>query len=381
MVTDNIGGRREVDMRRQRILRRFGAVVGFACIWALLLGAIGPRAQAQTFKSLYSFTGGNDGGQPHGPLLLDQKGNLFGTAYWSGDGLDNGTVFKVSATGKFTLLYTFPGQGGNGENGALPDAGLVRDAKGNFYSTAELGGQYKFGVVFELSSAGEQTVLHNFAGAPDDGDLPTSGLLRAPSGLFYGVTLEGGPGDCRLGTHECGVVFSIDEEGNYKIIHNFEGQPEDGLEAWGNLVQDAEGNLYGTTMGGGDQAGMNCAGFLFGCGTVFKLSPNSDGTWTETLLHNFTGPDGESPIGLALDSDGNLYGAALLGGSTQCVGGCGTLYRIGTGGEFTVLYSFTGGEDGQAPGGALLDASGNYYGTPLWAGTPDVASGAALSSS
>jgi uncharacterized repeat protein (TIGR03803 family) len=345
-------------------MRRVGKAAGIASAWAVLLGAfMPPLTQAQTFKTLYSFTGGNDGGQPHGPLLLDKHGNVSGTAYWSGNGLDNGTVFRVSASGKFTLLYAFPGQGGNGQSGAFPDAGLIRDNAGNFYSTAEAGGQNQYGVVFKLSPAGKETVLHYFSGPPNDGTTPTSTLLSSPSGVFYGVALGGGSGKCRGGVPVCGIVFSIDSKGNYKVIYNFQGQPEDGLEPWGNLVQDAQGNLYGTTAGGGDQSELNCGGLLFGCGTVFKLSPNSDQTWTETLLYSFTGgADGDEPIGLALDAHGNLYGAALFGGNAGCVGGCGTVYKLDTAGTFTVLHSFTGGKDGAGPGGALLDASGNFYG-------------------
>jgi uncharacterized repeat protein (TIGR03803 family) len=301
--------------------------------------------------------------------LLDEKGNVFGTAYWSGNGLDNGTVFKVSATGKFTLLYAFPGQGSNGQYGANPDGGVVRDSKGNFYSTAESGGQYGLGVVFKLSPAGEETVQHDFNGSFTDGATPTSSLLPAPSGIFYGSTLEGGSGKCRGLPHDCGIVFSIDQKSNFTIIHDFQGQPRDGFGPWGNLVQDAQGNLYGTTAGGGDQAGLNCDGLLYGCGAVFKLSPNSDGTWTETLLYSFTGGvDGEEPLGLALDAQGNLYGAALFGGNPACVGGCGTLYKLDAAGNFTVLHSFTGGKDGAGPGGVLLDPSGNFYGATAGGG-------------
>jgi uncharacterized repeat protein (TIGR03803 family) len=351
-----------VSLSKRGTSRRFGRVLRIALAWALSLAVVVPMsAWAQTFKSLYSFTGVNDGGLPEGSLIFDGEGNLYGTALYTANGTGNGTVYKLSGTGRLTVLYTFPGEGGNGANGARPYAGLVRDTKGNFYGTTYSGGRSGYGVVFRLSDTGKETVLHTFTGPPNDGAAPFNDtLLPGPSGAFYGTASEGGSGECRGGLPLCGVVFAVDSAGKETIVHNFQGGPEDGLQPWGNMVRDAQGNIYGTTDGGGSYPGLTCEGLLvFNCGTVFKLSPNSDGSWTESTFYNFTGgSDGWLPISLAIDTQGNLYGAATGGGS-----GSGILYKLDTDGKLTVLHAFTGGNDGDLPNDVLLDAAGNLYGT------------------
>jgi uncharacterized repeat protein (TIGR03803 family) len=264
------------------------------------------------------------------------------------------------------VLYAFPGEGGHGTAGANPLGGIIRDAKGDIHGVTEFGGvENEYGVVFKLSVTGKEAVLHTFAGPPKDGAEPVSSLLLGSSGMFYGTTAFGGSGECRGGP-DCGIVFAIDSAGHYSIIHNFQGGPDDGIEPWGNLVQDAQGNIYGTTMGGGPEAGLCGPPYAFGCGTIFKLSANSDGGWTESILYNFTGAaDGSDPVTLAIDAQGNLYGAALFGGSHGCVGGCGTVFKMDTGGDFTVLHSFTGGNGGMGPDSVLPDAAGNLYGSAI----------------
>ena len=351
-----------VSLSKRGTSRRFGRVLRIALAWALLLAVVVPiSAWAQTFKSVYSFSGGNDGGIPRGPLIRDEQGNLYGEAATSANGYGNGTVFKLSEDGKLTVLYAFPGEGNNGTYGANPQGSLVRDVKGNFYSTTYSGGQSGYGVVFKLAPSGKETVLHYFTGPPNDGVAPWDvTLLPGPSGVFYGTASEGGSGECREGNPLCGVVFAIDSAGKETIVHNFQGGPEDGLQPWGNMVQDAQGNIYGTTDGGGSYPGLTCGGLLvFNCGTVFKLSPNSDGSWTESIFYSFTGgSDGWLPISLAIDTQGNLYGAATGGGS-----GSGILYKLDTDGKLTVLHAFTGGNDGELPNDVLLDTTGNLYGT------------------
>jgi len=327
--------------------------------------AITPRTLAQSFKTLYSFTGGNDGVLPQGPLILDEQGNLYGEALYSANGIGNGTIYRYGSDRRFTLLYSFPGQGGNGQKGANPSGGLLRDNHGNLYGVTQDGGEGQyvpFGVVFKLDSGGKETVLHHFAGPPGDGATPLGGMLQGRHGVFYGTTAMGGSGECRGGQQICGTVFALDH-GKESVLHNFQGGPQDGLEPSANLVQDAQGNLYGTTVGGGEAYGMGCGGILFGCGTVFELSPQSGGDWAEKVLYSFTGgDDGYFPQTIAIDSQNNLYGTALYGGNPACGGGCGTIYKLGPSGDFTVLHSFTGGRDGYGPYFVLLDNSGNIYG-------------------
>lgn len=152
------------------------------------------------------------------------------------------------------------------------------------------------------------------------------------------------------------------------ILHGFTGGNGGGTPA-ADLIFDSRGNIYGTTVVGGNS--VNCQG---GCGTVFKLTRGSNGHWTETVIYNFqAGTDGKNPYGgVVLDSKGNLYGATVAGGSSGCSNsdGCGTIFKLTPSGKTwkeTILYSFTGGTDGAGPGGGLvLDKHGNLYGT-----TPD----------
>jgi uncharacterized repeat protein (TIGR03803 family) len=135
------------------------------------------------------------------------------------------------------------------------------------------------------------------------------------------------------------------------------------------VIKDAAGNLYGTTGLGGNLQVYDCDGYE-GCGVVYKLSPNSNGTWTQTTLYEFCSQsnctDGRAPGGgLVRDAAGNLYGTTSWGGSSPCYEneGCGVIFKIDTAGHETVLHSFTGGADGAYPtAGLVMDASGNLYG-------------------
>jgi uncharacterized repeat protein (TIGR03803 family) len=339
-----------------------------ALVWSLLSLGTGISAHGQTLKTLYSFTGQNDGGMPSTPLLRENSGTLYGAAFTSANGVGNGTIFKLSPSGKFSLLYAFPGLGGLGTAGANPLGGLVRNAKGDIYGVTEGGGFGNgYGVVFKVSASGKERVLHTFTGPPNDGLEPLATLVAGASGMFYGTTGFGGSGECQGGQPVCGIAFAIDSAGHYKIIHNFQGPPTDGFEPWDNLVQDAQGNIYGTTMSGGsDQSGIACydGELLFGCGVVFKLSPNADGSWSEVILHNFTGAeDGYDPSALAIDATGNLYGASFYGASQKCPGGCGAIFKLDTAGKFTVIHGFTQASTGMYPYAVTLDAAGNLYGS------------------
>jgi uncharacterized repeat protein (TIGR03803 family) len=336
-----------------------------AVCW-LVLTVVAVPAEAQTFKSLYSFTGQNDGGLPSSPLLRDGAGALYGAAFTSASGTGNGTLFKFSASGEFSLLYTFPGEGGNWTGGANPLGGFFLDPSGNIFGVTEFGGvQNGYGAVFRLSANHKEHAIHIFAGPPNDGAIPLSPMISDHSGTFYGTTAFGGSGRCRGGMPLCGTVFAIDSAGHYNIIHNFQGGQDDGIEPWGNLVQDSQGNIYGTTMGGGPQSSPPCGPpDAFGCGTIFKLSPNADGSWTESILYRFTGlADGLDPDYLVIDTQGNLYGAALFGGSENCPGGCGTIFKVDMAGKFTVLHRFERESTGMRPYTVTLDGAGNLYGS------------------
>jgi uncharacterized repeat protein (TIGR03803 family) len=191
---------------------------------------------------LHNFTGGADGWFPaEGELALDAAGNIYGAASGGGSGRF-GVVFKLDGTGTETVLHNFTG----GLDGEGPHGSVVLDAAGNLYGTTQLGGDlscYAFGcgVVFKLDRAGSETVLYSFHGGAD-GAGPVGNLLLDKSGNLYGVTASGGSAGK-------GTVFRIDMAGNETILHNFTGPDGDVPET--TLVQDSNGNLYGTTELGG----------------------------------------------------------------------------------------------------------------------------------
>ena len=298
---------------------------------------------------LYSFTGGADGSQPWASLIMDAQGNLYGTTT-SGGSYKNGVVFKLDpTTRKETVLYSFIG----GADGGSPQAGLIMDAQGNLYGTTNYGGSHPpNGVVFKLDpTTRKETVLHSFGQTSGDGTTPTAGLIMDAQGNLYGTTLQGG-------SDANGVVFKLDPTTRKEtVLHRFTGGA-DGSQPLAGLIMDAKGNLYGTTTLGG-----------YGGGVVFKLDPT---TRKETVLHEFIGgkTDGETPYaGLIFDAQGNLYGTTTNGGDEGCE--CyGVVFKLDpTTRKETVLHSFgqTSG-DGTTPwAGLIMDAKGNLYGT-AWAG-------------
>ena len=208
---------------------------------------------------LHSFTGGADGGQPAAGVIRDSAGNLYGTTE-RGGGSNSGVVFKLDTAGHETVLHSFRG----GSDGAQPAAGVIQDSAGNLYGTTQGGGGTGFGTVFKVDTAGHETVLHSFTGAPSDGAYPSAGLLLGPAGNLYGTTTAGGSGrDGAGGGLEGGVVFEVDTAGHETVLHDFIGGPTDASNPKAALVRDSAGNLYGTTWYGG---GSNQ-------GAIFQLKP------------------------------------------------------------------------------------------------------------
>jgi uncharacterized repeat protein (TIGR03803 family) len=254
---------------------------------------------------LHSFTGSPDGAGPIAGLVMDAKGNLYGTTYYGGGPDPTGTVFKVSKSGKETVLYSFCAVSGCAD-GESPYVGLVMDAKGNLYGTTTGGGASGAGTVFKVTSKGKETVLYSFTGGAD-GAYPYAGLVMDAKGNLYGTTYYGGAGGCDLG---CGTVFKVTKAGKETVLYSFAGGT-DGATPYAGLVMDAKGNLYGTTYYGGTST--NC---YLDCGTVFKVSSKGK----ETVLYSFTGgTDGAYPYFgfLVMDAKGNLYGTAYAGGSSE----------------------------------------------------------------
>jgi uncharacterized repeat protein (TIGR03803 family) len=316
------------------------AVVALFCT---MFAPLAPSAHAQsTYVTLFSFDG-TDGNSPRANVLRDPHGNIYSTTE-AGGSLGEGMVFRVSATGVETALYNF----GGGSAGSYPN-GIVRDNAGNLYGTCAGGGAFDDGNVFKVNQRGKETVLYSFKGGAD-GVTPQAGLLRDSAGNLYGTTAAGG-------TANYGTVFKVDAAGNETVLHAFTGEP-DGANPNSDLVEDAAGNLYGTTAYGGAN-GTNVGGY----GTVFKV----DAAGNATVLYSFAGgTDGEVPLaGVIRDLAGNLYGTTYNGGGfTNCSSNCGTVFRIDAHGRETVLHSFGSGTDGTGPRADLIfDEAGNLYGT------------------
>jgi len=339
--------------------------VTLALLLPLLLIVALP-VQAQTLTTLHSFKGGSDGRWATGGLVLDAQGNVYGSTLGGGTAHKNpgyGAIYEVSASGAETILYSFErAEDGKSPGGTGPNGSLVRDSQGNFYGTTASGGANRnAGTAFKVSPSGTETVLHSFSGhrpnkknPAEDGDKPGAGVILDGQGNLYGTTVWGGNYNCEDSSYGgCGAVFEVTQSGSETLLHSFNGG-SDGASPSAPLIFDAEGNLYGTTAYGGSTT--YCDGS--GCGTVFKLSPSG----TETVLYSFTGgADGGIPIaGLIFDGQGNLYGTTEGGGSF----GYGTVFKLTASGTETVLYSFSGGADGEHPAaGVVLDSQGNLYGT------------------
>jgi len=253
---------------------------------------------------LYSFRGGRDGAAPRAGLIADKAGNLYGTTSDGGgkgcyDHYGCGTVFELSPDGEETVLHSFSA----GRDGNFPWAGLLLDKEGNLYGTTVYGGAQNCGTVFKLTPQGAETVLHAFKGG-SDGCNPYYAPIADDQGNLYGTTFFGGAEGCEDG---CGTVFKISPEGAETVLYAFQGG-EDGDLPFSGVIADKSGNLYGTTSQG---AGTGCDAHE-GCGMIFKLT--RDGS--EILLHTFVGSDGAYPEGgLLLDKNGNLYGTTNGGGA------------------------------------------------------------------
>ena len=213
---------------------------------------------------LYTFCpNGNcvDGISPNA-VIRDKEGNLYGTTTFGG-GANSGVVFKLDPTGAETVLYSFAG----GADGANPFGSLIRDEAGNLYGTTTAGGPSGQGTVFKVDPSGSETVLYSFTGGTDGG-FPEAGLVRDEKGNFYGATFFGGLASPPCYSF-CGVVFKVDTTGVETVLYSFTGGA-DGLNPAADLMLGKSGNLYGTTAYGGD-SDQSCATGI-GCGVVFKLT-------------------------------------------------------------------------------------------------------------
>ncbi len=327
---------------------------------------LSPSSTGWTHSIVYSFQGGTGDGSEPFSLTFDSSGNLFGTTYLGGSGIDCqdvggcGTIFELQsgAGGQWSesLLYSF----GYSSLFVVPST-LVIDSSHNLYGTTFYGGTGAIcyagcGTVFELSPSGNglwsETTLYNFKG-DRDGYSPNLGLVLS-GGAIYGTTSLGGV------TEISGTIFGLNlQQGKWRLTTLYSFPFGDGNSAETGVIADASGNLYGTTVNGG----------VNDVGSVYEMSPMAGGGWSERVIYSFSGGiagEGEGPSALIFDSAGNLYGTTASGGTTQF----GTIFELsptsGGGWTGTTLYTFSGGDDGWAPAataGLIFDQSGNLYGT------------------
>lgn len=357
---------------------------------AVFLVASFAHGQTFSFSTLRTFKNNNhDPNLPSAALVVDGSGNLYGTSTRGGT-QSAGTLFKISKTGALTILYNFVDVETNGSN---PWTSVARDKSGNLYGTAPSCCLYR-GVVYKVTPTGKESVVFYFPegglGAPADvildsagnlygnaldsdlvweieksgqfdslytfcfqidcvdGDVPQSKLVRDAGGNLFGVTNQGGASGN-------GTVFKITPAGVETVLHNFDGT--DGANPYG-LKQDSAGNLYGTTGSGGHN----------NAGTIYKITESGA---SFTTLYNFCSisgcSDGQGPIGsVQIDSAGNIFGAAVGGAALN-----GSLiWELSSSGKETVLHSFS--PTTELGAGITIDSAGNLYGVTFDGGASAV---------
>jgi uncharacterized repeat protein (TIGR03803 family) len=389
--------KRIVDALRELKWGRSACAVFLACVTTAI------ALPAQTLTTLFSFDD-TDGDYVIWNLVQATNGDLYGTTV-RGGASGNGTVFKITPSGAETTLYNFCSQI-DCADGQYPEGPPVQAADGDLYGVTAGGGAYGYGAVYKITQGGTLTTLASLGndggggpigivqtadrnlygteyGAVGEGAVfkitpggklttiyvfclyvnfctsgagPEGPLIQATDGNFYGTAYF-------FGVNLGGTVFRITPDGTLTTLYSFCSQSgcTDGAYPYAAVVQATDGNLYGTTSGGGASTGC----FGGGCGTVFRITPAG----TLTTLYSFCSQsgctDGSSPMfgALVQATDGNLYGTTGGGGAN----GGGTVFRITTGGALETLYSFcsqSGCTDGENPwGGVVQDTGGNFYGT------------------
>jgi uncharacterized repeat protein (TIGR03803 family) len=409
----------------KRSVSRFPQVLAILSL-AILATA---SALAQTVTILHDFPAtADDGNLPWSPLIFDDQDNLYGVTRYGGNDLGaagpgKGIIYEISASGDETILHAFNGPDGDGVNPLGPivrfhgslygttlggstnrkctvhggcgtiyrltngkitilhsftslegtsPAGVARDSSGNLFGATLYGGvgtptpacpSQGCGTIFQYSQR-KESVLYTFLGQPD-GETPNGELLLDSAGNIFGTTRFGG-------AFNHGTVFELAPKGDgtwtENLLYSFRGDT-DGSEPYGGVVMDAKGDLYGTTFSGGLRSNCGFQKRKLGCGAIYKMVRNTDGSWSERSVYLFGGKDvdGIFPIGdLVIDKQGNLYGvtnAAIGSISGNFV--WSTAFELTTDGTEILVATFMhDGTTGFWPvSGLTLGASGNLYGT------------------
>jgi uncharacterized repeat protein (TIGR03803 family) len=316
---------------------------------------LSPQGSSWTLTQLYAFEGDGDGQFPQAGIIIGSDHSLYGTTVQGGaTGCDDncGTVFSLAGSPNEELIETQLHRFTGGHDGYFPGTGdLAVDNAGNLYGTTSGGGSHNQGTVYELRKSGgawTERIIHNFEKA--EGGEPFGGVVFDRAGNLFGTTTVGS----LLGF---GTVYELSPSGSKwieKTLYTFH-DVTDGSFPEAGLIMDRLGNLYGATPSGG--SGLS--------GTIFELTPGSDGSWAFHLLYSLAGELGGGPIRkLAMDSAGNLYGTTT-GDGVHFDGSVFKLTRVGSSDwQFESLHDFSGGSDGNLVyGGVALDKDGNVFGT------------------
>jgi uncharacterized repeat protein (TIGR03803 family) len=391
---------------------RFTAMGKTLTALALAVTLLTSALASDKFKVVHHFADGIDGEFPLASLAFDRRGNLYGTTS-GGGAYTSGTVFVLSPSAqgpwRKSLLHSFSYKSDGGD----PRSGLIFDGVGDFYGTTSAGGPHLAGTVFKLTpgssgwtfslvydgdgSSGDlvldkagdlygtigpgnsgagavaeltpgpcgwsNAMLYSFGSQQDDGNAPYAGLAWDMSGNLYGTTIYGGDFSCSQG---CGTVFQLSPNSSgwhETVLHRFSGK--DGRYPYAGVIFDRAGNLYTAASDGGGNGSDY--------GSVYKLTRGYGGKWTGTVLHRFQNlVDGAGPVSTpVMDSAGNLYGTAE-GGNYSCNGGCGVVYKLTPRAkgpwQYTILHKFNGSDGVYPDGGVILDGKGHLYGTTIEGG-------------
>jgi uncharacterized repeat protein (TIGR03803 family) len=282
---------------------------------------ISPAGVLTTLYNLCSQLNCVDGGGPYAALIQASDGNFYGTM-GSGGAYNRGTVFRITPAGDLTTIYSFCSQP-NCSDGSFP-VGLVQATDGNFYgATTAFGAPYGYGTVFKVTAGGTLTTLYTFCAQPScaDGSEPNAGVTQAADGNFYGTTIFGG-------VHGAGTVFRITPKGSFTSLYSFCSQPScvDGSLPFGGLLQATDGNLYGTTQEGGSSSSAY-DGTAFKITLKGALT-----TLYNFCSRKGCADGDTPNAGVVQNTNGSLYGTTNEGGtSSACLGGCGTVFNISVG--------------------------------------------------
>jgi len=315
----------------------YGTTSGGGFNW----GSLFRTDPAGSTTSLHVF-GYSEGIGPTG-LTRAADDDLYGAMY-AGGGDNAGTVFRMDSAGVLETLHDFVAQE-SPSDGCYPAGSLIQGTDGHLYGTTDGCGANNGGTIFRLDTAGEFGVLYSFYGHPGDGLNPFGALVEAANGHLYGTTANGG-------TSGVGTVYEMDTSGSLAVLHSFANYPVDGAIPIGGLMQSNDGELYGTTLGGG----------AYGFGTAFRV----DGSGQVATLHDFTVEEGNPSGGVVLQaSDGLFYGTT----TASNLGGNGTIFKMNGAGNVATLHRF-GITDGANPSGGLVEAAdGSFYGSTAQGGT------------